>query len=101
MSKNIDDLYKELGKTNKEITHLENRFLKDISEISRLIKSMDKKVNLILSKIQEFEIVLDEIGDEETENDDWDPYAENYEAEDHENYLVDVDDDDYSLEDDI
>lgn len=86
MPKNIDDLYKELGKTNKEISHLETAFLKEVSEVSRLIKSMDKKVNQILSKIQEFEIVLDEIEDEQTENDDWEPYQENYESEEYESY---------------
>lgn len=97
MPKNIDDLYKELGKTNKEISHLETKFLKDVSEISRLIKSMDKKVGQILSKIQEFEIVLDEIEDEQTENDDWEPYQGNYEAEEYESYQ-EIDDDDYSSE---
>jgi hypothetical protein len=88
MSRDINDIYKEIIKTNKEVNTVENNLSKDINEMGRLLKNMDKKLNQILSKMLEFEIVFDAMEEEENEDDDdeedWTPYDEEYEAEDYE-----------------
>jgi predicted transcriptional regulator len=85
MPKNIDDLYKELSKTNKEIHQLEHKFLKDVYDVTKLIKNIDKKINQILQKIQEFEVVADSSEDDES-YDEWNPYTDNYQTEEYDSY---------------
>jgi hypothetical protein len=101
MSRDIENIAKEIIKANKEIHHMEDKFSKDIGDIKKLIKNLEKKIDLVLNKIQEFEIIMDaaelieEQRDEEEDkyNTEWNPYEdEDYEKEDYENYDNDEDD---------
>jgi DNA anti-recombination protein RmuC len=86
MSKNIDDLFKELQKHQKFLNTMQNDLLKEISSIKVFAKNLDKKVSRILEKIEELEVVMEvtEIMEEEEEeeededlyNKEWDPYED-------------------------
>jgi hypothetical protein len=96
MSKNIDDIYKELVKNIKDVSNLDSKVSKEMADLKKLLKSLDKKISLILEKVQEFEIVMDaaEILEEHMEeeedkyNTEWNPYEDN---EDYEENSDDVD----------
>jgi hypothetical protein len=91
-------LSKQLCDNSKQLSILE----KDNKELKKNIKNLERKINLVLDKIQEFEIVFDaaeliedQIDKQEKEkyNTEWNPYDdEDFEPEDYENY--DDDDDD-------
>ena len=91
-------LNKQLVENSKKLSVLE----KDNKELKRIIKNLERKINLVLDKIQEFEVVFDaaELIEDQIEkqerneyNTEWNPYDdEDYEPEDYENY--DDDDDD-------
>ena len=90
MSKDIDDIYKELLKNTKDISSLDSQVSKEMSDLKKLLKSLDKKISLVLEKIEEFEIVLDaaDILEEQMEeeedkyNTEWNPYQDNEDYED-------------------
>lgn len=90
MPKSIDDIYKELEKNIKDVSSLDSKFSKEMTDLKKLLKSLDKKISLILEKVQEFEIIMDaaEILEEHMEeeedkyNTEWNPYEDN---EDYEN----------------
>lgn len=95
MSKNIDDVYKEVIKINKDIQALDKKVSNDIAQIKKFLKGFDKKLSLVLEKIQEFEIIMDaaemleeHMEDEEDKyNTEWSPYNDDdYESEDYEDY---------------
>ena len=89
---NTDKIIKKLAesqlKTDKQLYNLQ-----------KILKNLEKKVNIIINKVQEFEIVLDaaelieeHIEDQESQakdifNTDWTPYNdEDFQSEDYENY---------------
>jgi hypothetical protein len=90
MPKNIDDIYKELVKNIKDVSSLDSKVSKEMADLKKLLKSLDKKISLILEKVQEFEIVMDaaEILEEHMEeeedkyNTEWNPYEDNEDYED-------------------
>lgn len=90
MSKDIDDIYKELLKNTKDISSLDIQVSKEMSDLKKLLKNLDKKISLVLEKIEEFEIVLDaaDILEEQMEeeedkyNTEWNPYEDNEDYED-------------------
>ena len=90
MSKDIDDIYKELLKNTKDISSLDIQVSKEMSDLKKLWKNLDKKISLVLEKIEEFEIVLDaaDILEEQMEeeedkyNTEWNPYEDNEDYED-------------------
>lgn len=94
MSKEFNDILREIQKIHKDTASLDNKTTKNIEEIKRSIRTLDKKVSLILDKIQELEVIIDaaELIEEQMEenediyNTEWSPYEENYENEDYENY---------------
>lgn len=91
MSKNIDDVYKEINKTNKEIHNMDSHLSKDIVEIKRSVKNIENKIKLLDTKIgQAVELLnnftiliadadeddadLDHLNDDLNESDEWSPY---------------------------
>lgn len=95
----------EYTKLNKKFTDIEKEISvlsKDNKEIKKLLKTLERKINMIFDKIQDFEVVFDaaeliedqiEKQDQSTYNTEWNPYEdEDFEPEDYENY--DDDDDD-------
>lgn len=90
MPKNIDDIYKEVIKNTKDVSSLDSKVSKEMADLKKLLKSLDKKISLILEKVQEFEIVMDaaEILEEHMEeeedkyNTEWNPYEDNEDYED-------------------
>ena len=93
----------EYTKLNKKFTDIEKEISvlsKDNKEIKKLLKTLERKINMIFDKIQDFEVVFDaaeliedqiEKQDQSTYNTEWNPYEdEDFEPEDYENY----DDDD-------
>lgn len=101
MSKDINDVFKEIQKTNQELvkTHkevhgIDYKLSKDISEIKRILKSLDRKISIMTDKIQQFEIIMDaaELLEEHMEDEEekykteWSPYEDDNELEDYENY---------------
>jgi hypothetical protein len=101
MSRDIENITREIIKANKEIHQIEDKFSKDINDIKKLLKNLDKKVELVLNKIQEFEVIMDaaELIEEQMEeeedkyNTEWSPYEdEDFDGEAYENYNDDEDD---------
>jgi DNA anti-recombination protein RmuC len=102
MSKDINDILKEVHKnhqeifkTNKDVNALEDKLVKELLDIKKFLKMMDRKISDISNKIQEFEIIMDaaEIIEEHMEEEEnkysteWNPYDdEGYESEEYENY---------------
>jgi hypothetical protein len=100
MSKNIDDVIKEVIKNNKEIHNMDTHFTKDIIEVKKGIKNIENKIKLLENKIDQaieilntFTILISDMDDmedadidDEEENEDWTPYdqKEDYEPEDNE-----------------
>ena len=101
MSKDFDNIIKQIAKSNQEIHRVDNHLSKDISEIKRAIKSLDSKMSILIDKIQELEVIMDaaeileEFQQEEQEkyNTEWNPYQE-YEAEDYDDYESDTESED-------
>jgi hypothetical protein len=101
MSKDFDNIIKQIAKSNQEIHRVDNHLSKDISEIKRAIKSLDNKMSILIDKIQELEVIMDaaeileEFQQEEQEkyNTEWNPYGDDdYEGENYENYNDDDED---------
>lgn len=101
MSKDINDIIKEVQRTNqelvkthKEVHNIDYKLSKDIAEIKKLLKSLDRKMGIMSEKIQQFEIIMDaaELLEEHMEdeaekyNTEWNPYDEDNEPEDYEDY---------------
>jgi len=100
MSKNIDDVIKEVIKNNKEIHNMDGHLSKDITEVKKGIKNIENKMKLLENKIDQaidilntFTILISDMDgmddsdiDDEEENEDWTPYdqKEDYEPEDNE-----------------
>jgi prefoldin subunit 5 len=93
MSKDIDNIIKNVISNNKEIHNLDNHISKDIADLKKSIKSihsqineLDEKINQILEIMNTFSIVLAEDENEEydTENHDWTPYDDKNFEEDFE-----------------
>jgi seryl-tRNA synthetase len=99
MSKNIDDVIKEVMKSNKDIHNMDTHISKDINEVKKSIKNIENKIKSLENKIDQaidilntFTILISDIGDmdiddeEEEENEDWTPYDEqaDYEPDDNE-----------------
>jgi septal ring factor EnvC (AmiA/AmiB activator) len=95
MSKNIDDVIKEVLKNNKEIHSMDTHISKDISELKKGIKNIENKIKMIENKIDQtmdllntFTMLITEQDDididDEEENEDWTPYdqPEDYQVED-------------------
>ena len=95
MPKNIDDVMKEILKNHKETKDKESKILLELNSMKKTMKSLDKTVSEILSKIQEFEIIMDaaailEDGEEEDDYEtEWTPY-EDQKNEDYEDYDEDT-----------
>ena len=88
-------LSKQLSDNSKQLSILE----KDNKELKKIIKNLERKINLVLDKIQDFEVVFDaaeliedqiEKQDKNTYNTEWNPYDD----EDFEPENYDDDDDD-------
>jgi hypothetical protein len=100
MSKNIDDVIKEVMKSNKEIHDMDNHLTKDNVEVKKGIKNIENKIKLLENKIDQaidilntFTILISDMDDmddsdidDEEENEDWTPYdqKEDYEPDDDE-----------------
>ena len=100
MSKNIDDVIKEVMKNNKEIHNMDTHLIKDIIDLKKGIKNIENKMKVLENKIEQaidilntFTILISDMDDmedgdidDEEENEDWTPYdqKEDYEPEDNE-----------------
>jgi DNA anti-recombination protein RmuC len=102
MSRDIEHIAKEILKANKEIHDIDGKFSKDMSDIKKTLKGLEKKIDLVLNKIQEFEVIMDaaellesqldeQDEDEDKYNEEWNPYNEDYDSEDYEGYNDDED----------
>ena len=92
MSKNIDDVIKEVMKSNKEIHNMDNHLTKDISELKRSIKNIEAKIQRMDGVIQkvydtleaitialhdaEIEEAMMEDLEEQEDSEDWTPYED-------------------------
>jgi len=106
MSKNIDDVIREVMKSNKEIHNIDNHVSKDMAEMKRQIKSLESKILRMDETLQkvydtleaitialhdaEIEEAMMEDLEEQEENEDWTPYEDR-------NFTFDQDDDEEDL----
>ena len=96
----VDPIIKSILENQKHLIFLQ----KENKELKKIIRNIERKINLVLDKIQEFEVVLDaaELLEEQVEkqneseyNTEWSPYEdEDFESEDYEDYDEYDDDDD-------
>jgi|MDSZ01.3.fsa_nt_gb DNA anti-recombination protein RmuC len=97
----MDNTEKIINQINAIQAQIDKKFL----SMEEVFEDLNKKINLILNKVQEFEIVLDaaeiieeHIEDQESQakdifNTDWTPYNdEDFQSEDYENYDDDSED---------
>ena len=112
MSKEISDIIKEIQKNNQEIYKInkdvhsvEDNLSKEIKEIKQYLKSLDKKISMVLDQIQEFQIIMDaaeiiedSMDEEDEEEDDiynteWNPYDDyvDGDGEENEDYWLKLD----------
>jgi len=97
MSKEYNDIFREIQKNHKDYIALNAKTTKNIEEIKRSIRILDQKISLILNKIQELEVIIDAaelIEDQMEDNEDvynteWSPYddqdAEEFDDQNNEN----------------
>ena len=92
----VDPIMKSILENQKYLISLQ----KENKDIKKTIKILERKIDIIIDKIQDFEVVLDaaeileeRIAAEEIDyGQEWDPYDdEDFNSEQYENY--DVDDD--------
>ncbi len=86
-----DNISKILDSLKKKINNIDKKQDNIIKEYKDIFKKLDIKITLILSIIEEFEILVgDEISSDKDETDniykEWTPYDEMYESEDYEDY---------------
>jgi DNA repair exonuclease SbcCD ATPase subunit len=90
-----DKIIKLLQGLNKDLAAFETKYVKELTDIKKYIKTINLKITEIASKIQEFEILMDaaELLEEHMEeeenkyNTEWDPYSDDdYEPEEYEQY---------------
>lgn len=99
MSKDFDNIMKEILKQNKELHNVDNHLSKDIAELKRSLKnienktkSIDEKLTQIINIINNLTIFIGEDEDEESmENEEWTPYNETMFSD--EDYPLDDEDD--------
>jgi hypothetical protein len=53
MSKNIDDVIKEVMKSNKEIHIMDAHISKDITDLKKSIKNIENKIKMIDNKMDQ------------------------------------------------
>jgi t-SNARE complex subunit (syntaxin) len=100
MAKSTDDVFKEITKINKDIHQIDIKHQKDLENVLKSLKNLTKKVDDILSKIQELEVIMDaaefleEHLDAADEDEGWNPYNNEYEPEEFEDYGYDSEEDD-------
>jgi DNA anti-recombination protein RmuC len=92
MSKNIDDVIREIVKSNKEIHTMDSHFTKDMKELKQGFKNLEYKIKRLDETIQKVYDILEaitialheaEIEEEmieelenEEETEDWTPYED-------------------------
>ena len=93
----VDPINKAVLENQKHLISL----LKENKELKKALKNIERKLNMVFDKIQDFEVVFDaaEIIEDEIEkqneyNTEWNPYDdEDFQVEDYEDYDDDEDDD--------
>jgi len=84
MSKEYADLVQEIHKNNQKlISSYEKYVLNEIGNIQNMIKKIDRKINNIITKLQEFE-VYDPENYEQSDQEEWNPYDLDYSDQDDE-----------------
>jgi DNA anti-recombination protein RmuC len=83
MTKDNNDIFKEIQKNQKYLASMENDLLKEVGFIKNFLRNLDRKVSRILEKVEELEVVMEvtEImadDEDETENyeTEWSPYED-------------------------
>ena len=84
MSKDLEKLSREINQLSKTIKDYTIKSSKDISDIKKTLKIMERRVLDIANKVQEFEIIMDaaDIIEEQIEteenkyNTEWNPYED-------------------------
>jgi len=93
----VDPINKVILENQKHLISLQ----KENKELKKALKNIERKLNMVFDKIQDFEVVFDaaEIIEDEIErqsgyNTEWNPYDdEDFQVEDYEDYDDDEDDD--------
>ena len=100
MAKDIENIMKEVTKTNKEIHSIDTTVSKDIVELKKSMKniesklnSMDRQLSLVLEILESFTLILDEEEAEQEAKENWTPYDNADEAWQDEASTYDDDDD--------
>jgi len=94
----VDPINKAILENQKHLISLQ----KENKELKKALKNIERKLNMVFDKIQDFEVVFDaaEIIEDEIEkqneyNTEWNPYDdEDFQVEDYEDYDDDDEDDD-------
>lgn len=87
MSRDFDDIFKEINKQNKEIHNMDNHISKDILDVKKSIKNIEQKMKSmddtlmklfdILNSITVFIEDAESINEQDIEDEeDWTPYDE-------------------------
>lgn len=87
MTKEIENIMKEVIKNNKEIHGIDTSLSKDISELKKSMKniesklnSMDRRLSVVLEILESFTLILEEEEEEKEANESWTPYDNDDEA---------------------
>lgn len=98
MSRDINDILKEVTKSNKELHKVDDKLSREISDLQKDINSIQKEVKTISSKVDEIlelihalyifveeydESDIEESADEYESNEGWLPEIDNWERDTH------------------
>ena len=100
MTKDIENIMKDVIKNNKELHGIDTGLSKDISELKKGMKniesklnSMDRQLSVVLEILESFTLILDEEEEKES-NEGWTPYDNADEAWQDETNTYDDEDND-------
>ena len=86
MTKEIENIMKEVIKNNKELHGIDTGLSKDISELKKSMKniesklnSMDRRLSVVLEILESFTLILEEEEEKEAKE-SWTPYDNDDEA---------------------
>lgn len=99
MATDLDKITKAINMLSKELSGMNDKYIKEFVDIKKLLKHIDKQLIDISRKVQEFEIILDaaeliedQMEEKDKYNTEWNPYDDDeYEGEDYEKYEEDED----------
>jgi hypothetical protein len=102
MSRDINDILKDIVQQNKELNKTDDLLSKDVGDLKKIIRSIDTKIKSIDDKLSQMIDIMNSIAiflveeaemnenvseyEEEDSDEDWNPYESGIDYDDSDNY---------------